>query len=819
MAVDTLQAAPGLLPITSLTTALGEYDVIGVLPPEATGTPLRVRNRDTGEQAELRFLSGPAPDMRDVEKSAVWEKTVAGWTQALRAVTELGAHPHIQHILDFGETEGGFYVLLEPVEGRTLRQALQEDGPRPLEWLLPIYAKVASALDFTAAHHIHHANLSLDSVVLSDAQSRVCLRGLGLSSLHRKSVTIFTSPEQAAGQPADTRSDIYAVGAMLYTCLSGRPPFAASSREDLCRKIQSSVPAPLIGQPEWTRDIVARAMQRVPEHRYRVAVDIINDLTYRRSPAPLKDDAVDPTFDNDCSLGRYMPEMALKADRPEAAFHEKEADGPGLLSRLLTRLLPLSRRQGQEEIADPFPDLLTEAGDPDGEGKPITRGFLGRFNRYMALQDYVFLAPDDPTRRGWRGLLRRLGLYHPAPNPDAARRRRWQLAPRLAKRLEVAWRRTRRVAVAATLLLAFHAQKLIGDQGHATISNVKGQASIILQGGPELPMQEQATLSGDEQPVLITRMGMADVQLSDSRLRLDPNSRVQVGQMNYQGGAVRKIHLLQGRVEVEVNPQDIAGGHYDVECNGIQIRALPTSGSPESNGANQSDKPNSANNSNGSVVFALTAKPNGVQVQVARGQVRMYSSPSKRFVRAGSQLAATKGKSLSKPTAMNGAALKSLLAQHRMDGDKSGLIAAALESIRHLYMGTQEKMFMPSLDKSLAVLHLRPGNPLEEASRNIVARTALDALGKAVSSMQDLPEKINCETLAELDLDAAGRQNLLQSLDGHRLLAYRPLGNSSYIILARMDNEAKTLLQIKDGTVSAIPEDKEEAAFAEANAQ
>ena len=366
----------------------------------------------------------------------------------------------------------------------------------------------------------------------------------------------------------------------------------------------------------------------------------------------------------------------------------------------------------------------------------------------MALQDYVFLTPDDPTRRGWRGLLRRVGLYRPAPDADTARRRRWQLAPRLAKRLEVAWRRTRRVAVVAALLLAFHAQKLIGDQGHATVTNVRGQAGVILQGGPELPMQEQVTLSGDEQPVLITRMGMVALQLSDSRLRLDPHSRVQVGQMTYWGGgAVRHFQVLEGRVEVEVNPQDVAGGHYDVECNGIQVRALPTNGSPESNEANKSG------DINGSVVFALTAKPNGVQVQVARGQVRIYSSPSKRFVRAGSQLAATQGKPLPKPTAMDAATLKSLLAQHRTDGDKSGLIASALASIGHLYMGTQEKMFMPSLNTTLAVLHLRPGNPLEEASRNIVARTALDALGKAVSSMQELPEKINYKTLAELDLD------------------------------------------------------------------
>lgn len=375
-------------PFSEAYGVLAEYDVVGMMTPQPSGTAFKARHRVTGEEGELRFFPGPdAPSQaganpipaqarasnsadasafalnpQDVgaqasespehlERRAQWRQAVAGWSRALSALHALDAHPNIQRVLAFGEVADGYYVLLQAIEGRPLRESLEANGARPLGWTLALAAQIAQALDFAGARGLAHGSLNPDTIVLYGEPPVVCLREFGLHSLNRKIISAYTSPEQTMGKSPDARSDIYAFGTLLYACLSARPPFGGRTREELCRNIQTLSPPPLLEQPVWARDVIARAMQRGPAHRYRLAVEIVTDLQFERSPTPLVLDPVAPGHDadKDWTLGRDIPAMALV-----------ETDAlvvPALTPRRKTGLLMRLLGRNDDSISDAAPRL------------------------------------------------------------------------------------------------------------------------------------------------------------------------------------------------------------------------------------------------------------------------------------------------------------------------------------------------------------------------------------------------------------------------------------------------------------------------------
>ncbi|MCH7229495.1 Stk1 family PASTA domain-containing Ser/Thr kinase [Glycomyces sp. L485] len=202
-------------------------------------------------------------------------------------------HPNIVAVFDTGEEHGIPYMVMEFVTGRTLKEVLIAEGRFDYVNACEIVADMCSALDFSHKHHIIHRDVKPGNVMLSDTnQVKVMDFGIaralasGQATMTQTSAVIGTaqylSPEQARGETVDGRSDVYAVGCVLYELLVGHPPFTGDNpvsvayqhvREDARppSELNPAVPASVDA-------VVMKALSKNPENRYRTAGEMREDL-------------------------------------------------------------------------------------------------------------------------------------------------------------------------------------------------------------------------------------------------------------------------------------------------------------------------------------------------------------------------------------------------------------------------------------------------------------------------------------------------------------------------------------------------------------
>ena len=209
------------------------------------------------------------------------------------------SHPNIVNVYDVGEDRGVYYIVMELVDGMTLKQYMQKRGA-PLNWreALHFITQIVRALGHAHSRGIIHRDIKPQNImVLRDGSVKVadfgiaCLANQGqtltqeaLGSVH------YISPEQARGDRIDARSDIYSAGVVLYEMLTGRLPFEGDSAVSVAIQHLSSVPLaprdidPSI--PEPLELICMKAMNSDPNKRYASADAMIEDLEkFRRDPS------------------------------------------------------------------------------------------------------------------------------------------------------------------------------------------------------------------------------------------------------------------------------------------------------------------------------------------------------------------------------------------------------------------------------------------------------------------------------------------------------------------------------------------------------
>lgn len=204
-------------------------------------------------------------------------------------------HPGIVKTFD-SETRSRRYMVLEWVEGRLLRSILNEERRLPIGRAVRITLAICDALDYMHKHGIVHRDLKPENVMV-DAGDGIKLIDFGIAlkeDARRITQVGFTpalgtpdyiSPEQVKGLRGDQRSDIYALGAMLYEMLSGQPPFAgpnplAALNERLLRDPKPA--RELNGEiSPALEEILSRALERNPRHRYATAAEMAWDLEHQ----------------------------------------------------------------------------------------------------------------------------------------------------------------------------------------------------------------------------------------------------------------------------------------------------------------------------------------------------------------------------------------------------------------------------------------------------------------------------------------------------------------------------------------------------------
>ena len=239
-----------------------------------------------------------------------------------RAAANL-SHPNIVSIYDWGEEGSTYFIVMELIDGRSLRDIIKREGALLPRRAAEIAAEIAAALSVAHREGIIHRDTKPANVLLA-ADGTVKVTDFGIArawndseELTRTGAVIGTatyfSPEQARGDQADERSDIYSLGVVLYEMLTGLPPFTGDSPVSIAyQHVQEPAMLPSADNPDIPHDlerIVMRAMDKTPELRYQSALDVREDLLRTlRGAEPIG--AAPPLADRPTQVLQEMPAPA-----------------------------------------------------------------------------------------------------------------------------------------------------------------------------------------------------------------------------------------------------------------------------------------------------------------------------------------------------------------------------------------------------------------------------------------------------------------------------------------------------------------------------
>src|SRR3954447_23223983 len=199
-------------------------------------------------------------------------------------------HPNIVSIFDRGQAEGTYYIAMEYLEGRTLKELLVRNGPTPVPIAIDYARQILGAIAFAHRNEIVHRDIKPHNIVVrKDGRLKVTDFGIARSGASQMTeagsivgTAQYLSPEQARGAPVDARSDLYSLGIVLYEMLTGTVPYTGDAPVEIAMKHLTAVPDPPSKlRPDIPHDldaVVMRALAKDPEQRYGSAEEMDADL-------------------------------------------------------------------------------------------------------------------------------------------------------------------------------------------------------------------------------------------------------------------------------------------------------------------------------------------------------------------------------------------------------------------------------------------------------------------------------------------------------------------------------------------------------------
>ncbi len=201
-------------------------------------------------------------------------------------------HPNIVSIFDVGHEDNIYYIVMELVQGKTLKEIINEDGVLPWKWSVNIAIQVASALETAHKNNIVHRDIKPHNIIITEdgiakvtdfgiakavSNSTITAFGTTIGSVH------YFSPEHARGGYTDAKSDIYSLGVVMYEMLTGRVPFDADTPVSIALKHMQEKPVePMKLNPSIPfaiNKIIMKAMEKEPSLRYQNATEMLKDLS------------------------------------------------------------------------------------------------------------------------------------------------------------------------------------------------------------------------------------------------------------------------------------------------------------------------------------------------------------------------------------------------------------------------------------------------------------------------------------------------------------------------------------------------------------
>jgi eukaryotic-like serine/threonine-protein kinase len=257
------------------------YEVVRKLGSGGFADVFLANDRLLGRQVALKVLSSRyAHDEQFVERFRREASNAAGLN-----------HPNIVQIYDRGEAEGTYYIAMEYLEGRTLKEIIVKYAPLSSELLVSVAVQILEALRFAHRRDVIHRDIKPQNIII-DNDGRVKVTDFGIARAGSAATMTeagsilgtahYFSPEQAQGQPVEAASDLYSLGIVMYEMATGGLPFDGDNPVSIAMKHVHDIPAaprtinPAI--PENLEAVILRALGKRPVDRYLTAQSMLDDL-------------------------------------------------------------------------------------------------------------------------------------------------------------------------------------------------------------------------------------------------------------------------------------------------------------------------------------------------------------------------------------------------------------------------------------------------------------------------------------------------------------------------------------------------------------
>jgi eukaryotic-like serine/threonine-protein kinase len=287
-------------------TKLGPYEIVAPLGAGGMGEVYRARDTRLGRDVAIKVLPSHLSSNPDLK---------ARFEREAKAISAL-SHPHICHLYDIGSQEETDYLVMELLEGESLADRLKK-GPLPLKQALKYGVEIAEALEKAHASGIVHRDLKPGNIMLTKSGAKLLDFGLakpaqnvaamasGSMATMSKPLTVegtivgtfqYMAPEQVQGHDADARSDLFALGAVLYEMVTGKRAFSGKSQVSVMSAILEKEPDPVsVVQPLAPRaldHVIQRALTKDPNDRWQTARDLMQELKWAAESGELTSGAV-----------------------------------------------------------------------------------------------------------------------------------------------------------------------------------------------------------------------------------------------------------------------------------------------------------------------------------------------------------------------------------------------------------------------------------------------------------------------------------------------------------------------------------------------
>ena len=263
---------------------LGDYEVLGFLGRGGMGVVLQGFDPSLNRPVAIKVLTPQLSASKKARRRFLRE------ARAAAAVN----HPNVVTIHAVAEHNGLPYLVMEHIHGGTLRQRTQRQPPLDLSGVLRISCQIAQGLAAAHAQGLIHRDIKPSNIMLEHASERVKITDFGLARAgqdlseitslgHRVGTPAYMAPEQMSGTDVDARTDLFALGCVMYAMFDGHSPFHSANNLEVIRKIADYDPPPLHEKhatvPRVISDLVSRLLQKNPADRLQTAAELADILT------------------------------------------------------------------------------------------------------------------------------------------------------------------------------------------------------------------------------------------------------------------------------------------------------------------------------------------------------------------------------------------------------------------------------------------------------------------------------------------------------------------------------------------------------------